>query len=155
MRVLVSVDNWLDPAYAVPDARHYRQFLLYADPDDRFSVVSFVCAPGQATPIHDHTVWGVIGVLRGAEIGQYYMIGDDGRPFESRAAKRFEPGDIAFVSPSIGDIHMIRNAFDDRASVSIHVYGGNIGRIERALYFPEGHVKRFMSGYTVPGTAGD
>ncbi len=32
---------------------------------ERFCVVSFVWGPDQATPIHNHTVWGLVGVLRG------------------------------------------------------------------------------------------
>ena len=63
---LVSHDDWLPDEFAQPNPERYQQFLLYADPDDRFSVVSFVWGPGQATPIHDHTVWGLVGVLRGA-----------------------------------------------------------------------------------------
>ena len=42
------------------------QYLLYCDPEERFSVVSFVWGPGQSTPTHDPSVWGLIGVLRGA-----------------------------------------------------------------------------------------
>ena len=67
---LVAVDDWLPDAYAQPSPEHYQQFLLYADARQRFSVVSFVWGPGQRTPIHDHTVWGLIGVLRGAERAQ-------------------------------------------------------------------------------------
>jgi predicted metal-dependent enzyme (double-stranded beta helix superfamily) len=52
---LVAQDDWLTSEYAQPNPERYQQFLLYADPDDRFSVVSFVWGPGQATPIHDHT----------------------------------------------------------------------------------------------------
>ena len=53
---LVAVDDWLPPAFAVPDPARYRQYLLHCDPLERFSVVSFVWGPGQATPVHDHTV---------------------------------------------------------------------------------------------------
>jgi 3-mercaptopropionate dioxygenase len=74
MRALVSKDDWLNPAFARPHPEYYQQYLLYADPADRFSVVSFVWGPGQHTPVHDHTVWGVIGMLRGAEIAQNYEI---------------------------------------------------------------------------------
>jgi len=65
LQALVAQDDWLAPAHAVPHPERYQQFLLYVDPQDRFSVVSFVWGPGQATPIHDHTVWGLIGMLRG------------------------------------------------------------------------------------------
>lgn len=57
------------------------------------------------------------------------------------------------VSPSVGDIHRVTNAYDDRVSVSIHVYGANIGAVSRASYDDAGRPKRFISGYsntTVP-----
>ena len=51
---LVATDDWLPDAFAVPGEDSYRQYLLYCDPFERFSVVSFVWAAGQETPIHDH-----------------------------------------------------------------------------------------------------
>ena len=69
---LVRQDDWLPPEFAQPDTQRYQQYPLYVDPRGRFSVVSFVWGPGQATPIHDHTVWGLIGMLRGAEQCQSY-----------------------------------------------------------------------------------
>nr|HPQ97684.1 hypothetical protein [Thiolinea sp.] len=49
MRLLVSTDNWLEPALAQPHPQYYQQYLLHVDPEERFSVVSFVWAPGQQT----------------------------------------------------------------------------------------------------------
>ena len=76
---LIQHDDWLQPELAQADPHHYQQYLLYADPQERFSVVSFVRAPGQSTPIHDHTVWGLMGVLRGSETCQAYSRMSDGR----------------------------------------------------------------------------
>jgi predicted metal-dependent enzyme (double-stranded beta helix superfamily) len=42
----------------------------------------------------------------------------------------------------------VSNAFDDRVSISIHVYGANIGGISRHVYPPDGPPKPFVSGYT-------
>ena len=39
---LVAHDDWLPEAFALSDPTHYRQYLLYADPLERFSVASFV-----------------------------------------------------------------------------------------------------------------
>ena len=146
---LVIGDDWLDPAFAVPHEQYYQQYLLYADPNDRFSVVSFVWGPGQQTPIHDHTVWGVIGMLRGSEITQNYRIDTDGTPKTEGDEIRLSPGDVCFVSPTIGDVHKVRNAFDDRVSVSIHAYGANIGKVRRHVFPPAGGApKDFVSGYS-------
>jgi len=153
MAGLVAVDDWLPDDMAAPHPEFYRQYLLYGDPQDRFSLVSFVWGPGQKTPVHDHTVWGVIGMLRGAECDQPYRLTDKGME-PSGPEKTLSPGQVDCVSPTIGDIHRVRNAYDDRVSVSIHLYGGNIGRIHRSVYDAQtGQRKAFVSGYsnsTVP-----
>ena len=146
MRALVASDDWLREAMAVPHPLHYQQHLLYGDPLDRFSVVSFVWGPGQQTPVHDHTVWGLIGMLRGAELGQRFEAGPAGLRAVGEA-HRLEAGDVECVSPTLGDIHQVRNAHDDRVSISIHCYGGNIGRIRRHVYVG-GEIKDFVSGYS-------
>jgi predicted metal-dependent enzyme (double-stranded beta helix superfamily) len=144
---LVAEDDWLPDAYAQPNAQYYQQYLLHADPLERLSIVSFVWGPGQKTPVHDHTVWGLVGVLRGAEISVSYAPNLDGS-FDSGPADRLEAGQVVAVSPRIGDIHAIANAYDDRPSISIHVYGGNIGAVRRSVFDPTtGARKPFISGY--------
>jgi len=145
---LVANDDWLPEAMAEPHPQYYRQYLLYGDPQDRFSLVSFVWGPGQATPVHDHTVWGVIGMLRGAEIDQRYRLTPSGLEPEG-PEQILLPGKVACVSPAIGDVHRVSNAYDDQVSISIHLYGGNIGRIRRNVYDSlTGERKEFVSGYS-------
>lgn len=143
---LVAQDDWMPEPQTRPDLARYQQYLLHRDPAGRFSVVSFVWGPGQATPVHDHTVWGLVGVLRGAELSQAYE-----RRGEALAAvgevHRLEPGQVEAVSPTVGDIHRVANAFDDRTSISIHVYGADIGTVKRSTYDAEGRPKPFVSGY--------
>jgi predicted metal-dependent enzyme (double-stranded beta helix superfamily) len=144
---LVAHDDWLPDAYAEPGPDRYRQYLLHCDSRERFSVVSFVWGPGQATPIHDHRVWGLVGVLRGAELSERFARYPDGGLHAVGAVERLEAGEVEAVSPSVGDIHRVSNAFDDRVSISIHLYGSNIGAVERATYDAAGTPKRFVSGY--------
>src|ERR1700722_161102 len=148
LRELIGHDDCLPDVCARSDAERYQQYLLHVDSQQRFSVVSFVWGPGQATPVHDHTVWGLIGVLRGAEIAQGYRITPNGALEEEGAAKRLDAGAVDAVSPRIGDIHRVSNAFDDRTSISIHVYGGNIGAVTRSVYPAGGGRKTFISGYS-------
>lgn len=149
MKALVAQDDWLPEAMAQPHPQYYQQHLLYGDPLNRFSLVSFVWGPGQKTPVHDHTVWGIIGMLRGSEMAQTYKRDADGRVVETGPEATLMPGDIDVVSPTLGDIHVVRNAFDDRVSISIHLYGGNIGRIQRHVFVPgTSEVKDFVSGYS-------
>jgi 3-mercaptopropionate dioxygenase len=147
MQKLVATDDWLPPEMAKPHPQYYQQYLLHADPHDRFSVVSFVWGPGQKTPVHDHTVWGVIGMLRGAERCAPFR-NENGRIVPAGAEVLLEPGHVEMVSPSIGDIHRVSNAFDDRVSISIHAYGANIGKVRRHVFdLQTGAVKDFVSGY--------
>lgn len=145
---LIAADDWLPEACAVPHPQYYRQYLLHLDPQQRFSIVSFVWGPGQKTPVHDHTVWGLVGVLQGAEYCERYALAGDDEPMRLLGGEMLEPGRIDSVSPAIGDIHRVSNAFVDRVSISIHVYGADIGRVKRHVYDPSsGEMREFISGY--------
>lgn len=148
LAALVKKDDWLPEEYTLPHPHHYQQYLLHVDSGQRFSIVSFVWGPGQSTPIHDHRVWGTIGMLRGAEENQRYRLDERGQPVVSGVAERLSPGEVEKVSSRDGDIHRVSNALADSVSISIHVYGGNIGGVRRAVYTPGGLVKPFVSGYS-------
>jgi len=144
---LIRVDDWLPEEFSKPHPEYYQQYLLYADPLDRFSVVSFVWGPNQKTPVHNHTVWGMVGQLRGQERSADYFRQANGSYL---AGESFvcRPGEIATVSPNTHDVHVVANDLSDQTSISIHVYGGNIGRIQRAVFDPNtGAEKLFVSGY--------
>lgn len=145
---LVARDDWLPDECTHPHPEYYQQYLLHCAPDRRFSVVSFVWGPGQSTPIHDHTVWGLIGMLRGSETEESFTVGKPGEPLHSAGTVRLEPGMVGKVSPTIGDVHRVSNAYDDRVSISIHVYGADIGQVSRNVYDrTTGQAKAFVSGY--------
>lgn len=143
---LVRNDDWLPDEFATPDEQAYRQYLLHCDSRERFSIVSIVWAPGQATPVHNHTVWGLIGMLRGAETCQNYVI-REGVIERSGSPQLLAPGDVGRLSPALGDTHRVANAFEDRTSVSIHVYGANIGATVRCSYDEAGKRQTFAAGY--------
>jgi predicted metal-dependent enzyme (double-stranded beta helix superfamily) len=148
LAALVGHDDWLPPECARESADSYRQYLLYCDPQERFSVVSFVWGPGQRTPVHDHTVWGMIGMLRGAELCEEYAPPVPGQAMRKTGEHRMSPGDIDRVSPTVGDIHVVSNALPDRPSISIHAYGANIGAVARHVFDPRnGAASPFVSGY--------
>lgn len=147
LAALVRYDDWLPEEYILPHPHHYQQYLLHADSGERFSIVSFVWGPGQATPIHDHRVWGPLGccAARRKTSATSWM------PMAYRARwapPRFWKQAVEKVSADDGDIHRVSNALADRVSISIHVYGGNIGAVKRAVYTPEGQQKPFISGYS-------
>jgi len=141
---LVTHDDWLPEVFAKPDPHRYQQYLLHCDPLERFSIVSFVWGPGQSTPVHDHTVWGLIGVMRGTERCEEYT--DD----VTLSGEHLLPvGGIDRVSPTVGDIHRVSNALRDEVSLSIHVYGANIGAVSRHVFdATNGAPSEFISGYS-------
>lgn len=153
LKKLVEKDDWLPEAYAKPHADFYKQYLLYADPLDRLSVVSFVWGPGQKTPVHDHLTWGLVGCLRGREKQTTYT-NNPGQSCMPTETSILLPGQVYAVSPELGDIHEVANDLPDQPSISIHVYGRNIGRVQRHVFdLATGAQKTFVSNYaneTVP-----
>jgi predicted metal-dependent enzyme (double-stranded beta helix superfamily) len=146
---LIARDDWLPERFAKPDPERYQQYLLYCDPKERFSVVSFVWSPGHKTPVHDHTVWGMVGVMRGRELCEEFSLDRATGRLIAGGKHEVSAGGVDLVSPRVGDIHRVSNALADRASVSIHVYGANIGAVKRHVYeLPGGRTKPFVSGYS-------
>ena len=144
---LVATDDWLPEQFAKPHPQYYQQYLLYADPLDRLSIVSFVWGPGQKTPVHDHLTWGLVGCLCGREREIAYEKQPDGC-YKATCTSLLLPGQTAAVSPTIGDVHEVANDLADQPSISIHVYGRNIGRVHRHVFDPvTGAEKSFVSGY--------
>lgn len=149
LAALVCDDSWLPEACATADPHSYRQYLLHCDPLERFSVVSFVWGPGQSTPVHDHTVWGMIGMLRGAERCEHFQRDSAGRYVAEGEGHLLSPGEVDLVSPTLGDVHRVSNAHEDQVSISVHVYGANIGAVSRHVFTPDSQeVKPFVSGYS-------
>ena len=147
LATLIEHDDWLPEPFTVPHPEFYRQYLLYADPQERFSVVSFVWGAGQKTPVHDHMTWGLIGMLRGQEIDTHYFKQADGSYLRGESHV-LAPGNVCSVSPATHDVHEVANFYPDKTSISIHVYGGNIGRISRHVFdATTGAEKTFISGY--------
>ena len=143
---LVQHDDWLPARAAIAREDRYAQHLLHRDPQSRFSVVSFVWGPGHRTPVHNHTVWGLVGVMRGAERCEECAV-DGGMPRLSGAAHLMQPGDVDAVSPTVGDWHRVSSARDDGLSISIHVYGADIGQVRRHRLDEHGRIVEFVSGY--------
>jgi len=89
----------------------------------------------------------MVGQLRGEEKGTPYYRQSDGS-FKPGKPSISIPGHVDTVSPSTHDIHVVENSLSDKTSISIHVYGGNIGKIQRSVFDPvTGAEKSFISGY--------
>jgi predicted metal-dependent enzyme (double-stranded beta helix superfamily) len=89
-------------------------------------------------------------MLRGAERCRRYERAADGTLRALGEEQVLEPGEIEAVSPAVGDIHTVANALADAPSVSIHVYGANIGAVRRHVFdAATGVAKDFVSGYSL------
>lgn len=127
LRASIAAPGLLAAEQLVPDPTHYRQHVLHVEPDGSFSIVALVWLPGQATPIHDHVSWCVVGVRQGNEHEVVYrLVEADGASWlEQTGVSTNVTGSVAALVPP-GDIHHVANQGDDLA-VSLHVYGADIG----------------------------
>ncbi len=110
--------------------------------DEAFSVIAFVWGPGQVAPVHDHLVWGLVGIYKGAVEEKRYRRVDHGEAaprrytLEEVGTVHATKGDISFVYPPDYDIHGVSNPHSEVA-VTIHVYGADIGKQERHIHDPQ------------------
>jgi 3-mercaptopropionate dioxygenase len=112
------------------DPLGYRCHLLHAEPDGSFSVVALVWRPGQATPVHDHVTWCVIGVIQGTEHEERFELLQDGWLGQAGTSDSIT-GEVVGLAPP-GDIHRVRNTGPDVA-ISLHIYGTDVGRLGSSI----------------------
>jgi predicted metal-dependent enzyme (double-stranded beta helix superfamily) len=132
---LLAYDGWLAPEHRVASQESYRQHLLHVSPCRRLSIVALVWLPGQRTPIHDHVSWCVVGVYEGREREtRYRAVEVDGeRCLQEVGSVDAQPGHVEVIVPSVEDIHSV-TAVGLGPTISIHVYGADIGRLGSSIY---------------------
>ncbi|MCD2194137.1 cysteine dioxygenase family protein [Actinomycetospora endophytica] len=124
----------LRPDQRVGDPDRYRANLLHVADDGAFSLVALVWLPGQATPIHDHLSWCVVGVHTGEEHETTYRLDGDRLDGDRLDGDRLVvtgeaiagPGTVTGLLPP-GDIHRVTNSAPGTA-ISLHVYGLDVSR---------------------------
>jgi predicted metal-dependent enzyme (double-stranded beta helix superfamily) len=120
-----------------PDLRQARmiddEILLYLNPRRLFSLRMFLYGPGDYTPIHDHSSWGVSGAAVG-ELGVIRYIREDDGKVEGYAQLRqaahvyLQPAEIELTRPLNEGIHQTGNPVDD-TTIMISVYGSPVRRL--------------------------
>jgi 3-mercaptopropionate dioxygenase len=117
----------LEPRHQEPADDRYRQHIVHVHPRGRYSIVALVWKPGQATPIHDHCCWCVVGVWQGSERETTYDLHADRRGLHlvQRATAVTRPGDVSVLVPPDEDVHHVANSGEGLA-ISLHVYGDDI-----------------------------
>ncbi|WP_159884610.1 cysteine dioxygenase family protein [Paenibacillus puerhi] len=139
LKQLLQNESLIPAEYRTPRPDKYAQYLLYKPEDEAFSVIAFIWGPGQAAPVHDHLVWGLVGLYEGAVVEKRYRREDRGEAAEPRYAVRevgeaiARKGDISFVYPPDYDIHGVSNPFGEPA-ITLHIYGTDIGKQPRHIH---------------------
>ncbi|MFI5728670.1 hypothetical protein ACIA49_01025 [Kribbella sp. NPDC051587] len=130
---------------------HHVNYPLYIAADDSWSLACVVWNLGQRTPVHGHETWGVAGIYAGAERELRYVkptAADS--PLTPAGEHVWERGQVTVCCTTDDDVHAVV-AVGTEPAVGIHVYGGNIGTMERRLYDPAtGAVRWFVSGWDTP-----
>jgi 3-mercaptopropionate dioxygenase len=111
--------------------------LLYADPAERFHILSIVFPPGTSSGAHEHGCWGLIGYVAGLDEETRYRrvdggVGDEGCVLEEIDRSVHQPGTVSRLLPPDEMHHRVRNpgAVD---GVSVHVL----------CMLPESHPHKF------------
>ena len=119
----------LPASYWRTRAEGYARRLLHHNAELNYSAVVMTWAPVQCAPLHDHGgLWCVEGVVAGVmEVTQFDLIDvkDGGYRFAERGRVRASVGTAGCLIPP-SDYHVLGNALEDRTSITLHVYGGDL-----------------------------
>jgi len=130
---LCADDRWLPEAKRTGSPDCYTRHLLHRDPENRFVVLALVWMPGQMTPIHDHSCWGVMGIVENSLEEVCYDRLDDGSrtdfaELEQSRGTDVGRGSVAYLLPPFEEIHRIGNT-TDKPTISLHVYGRDLDEV--------------------------
>lgn len=139
MRAMAADRSWIRPEFYGVDAQQgFGIVVLHEEPGDGFLIETICWGPGRGVAPHDHRTWGAVVGLDGSEVNVDWRRLDDGRlpgraTLEKAAETVIGPGVVKTFAPA--DIHSVRND-SDRPSLSLHVYGRNLARLDRSEFNP-------------------
>ncbi len=128
--------------WRMPDERYmqlqpdkpYASYLLYLSTHGDLSIVLDIFMAGQAAVAHNHLCWCVFGCVEGVELERLYEVPDDLSAPPREVDVRLRPaGVVTLASSAANAFHQVECAEGNR-SVSLHLYGRDIGRIERLMW---------------------
>lgn len=96
---------------------------------DDLTVLGLAVPAGFVSPVHDHTIWAVVGIYAGDEDNVFYRRGDDGIIETGRAVLRC--GEVLALPPDA--VHRIANSGTDTMR-AVHVYGGDLFATHRSQW---------------------
>jgi predicted metal-dependent enzyme (double-stranded beta helix superfamily) len=147
---LVSSPSSVPAKAFTPRKDRFAMNLIQMPEDEAYSIIGGVWHPGQTTPIHDHLTWAMIGVYEGEEREALFRRTDDGSNGKlakiQQVSERVRKKGHVTVLGHTG-IHRVDN-ISLKPTLSVHVYGRDIGNAERHSYDPvTGEIRKFVSGY--------
>jgi predicted metal-dependent enzyme (double-stranded beta helix superfamily) len=147
---LVSSPGSVPAKAFTPRKDRFAMNLLQMPEDEAYSIIGGVWYPGQTTPIHDHLTWALIGVYEGEEREALFRRTDDGSNLKLAKIQQVsesvhKKGHVTVLGHT--GIHRVDN-ISLKPTLSVHVYGRDIGHAERHSYDPvTGEIGKFVSGY--------
>ncbi len=134
-----------------PDLRQETMFanelILHRDPGRMFSLRLYIFGPGEFTPLHDHTSWGVSGAAHGQlEVARYRREDDGSDPGRAELTlcgrQVLRPGEVETTLPFDAGIHRTGNPVDG-VTLMVSVYGTPLRRLYiQRFNFETGRVRR-------------
>jgi len=126
------------------------EILLYVDQNRLFSLRLYLWAPGEYTPVHDHSAWGLIGTISGSFELIKFTRQDDGS--DDNYASLIEadriflkPGEIEVTLSLDKGIHRTGNPTDQTVA-TMHLYGDPVKRSYINKFDPEtGRISRMYA----------
>lgn len=113
-----ALDDCAGLKAVLPPTRGEPSRILYREDD--LTVLQVSLPPGLKSPVHNHTIWAVIGIYDGREDNRFFT--DDGG-LTQQSARSLGAGDVAALDATT--IHAIENPLDT-VTLGLHVYGGDL-----------------------------
>lgn len=142
---LAKDTSWIEPRLLAGDeSQGFGVTILHEEPDPGLLVETVCWLPGRGVAPHDHQTWGVVMGLEGAERNIDWRRLDDGsRPGFADLVRHQDRtvgnGDVLRFLPD--DIHSVVNE-GRTPSLSLHVYGRSLARVQRSEFDPIAKLQR-------------
>lgn len=155
--VMAEHDAFADRAVASAEAEgQYRDTgrrseVLYTDASG-LTLVRSRFSPTEATPVHSHGTWGVVGVYAGRDLHRSYrrrnaVMGPGYAELELIEERVLEPGDVVLIPRPPQDIHS-QQGYGGEPTFELVLFGANAMVIPRLIFDLENRSAREV----IPGT---
>ena len=137
--------SWVRSAFYEVDKKQGMGInVLNQEDDDIILVEGISWMPGLGVAPHDHQTWGVVVDIDRAEINVDWRRANDGSKIgfanlEKVSKTTVCKGDVVAFLPD--DIHSVPN-HGDKPSLSLHIYGHVLAKIERSKFDPINKAQR-------------